>query len=88
MVYGLNIPLLTVYASLGQLPAATAPMAKMMINGWASRVINGTTQAKVVEQKTVREWLWGAKVPIVEFLLDLSKQPGMGAFFPPALIGN
>jgi len=63
MIYGLNMPLLTVFGLLGQIDPSKAIMVKIIFNGMASR-----RNLKVVQRKSVQDWLWGSESTILKEL--------------------
>jgi len=73
LIYGLNLPLLTVYGLAPDLD----DLAKGMINGIPSRFPKEIT---VVQRKTVKEWLWGSSYKILVELKNAIK------FLPPSML--
>jgi len=75
MIYGLNMPLLTVYGLLGQLDDPNmAGTVKMIFNSMSAML-----KLKVVQRKSVKDWLWGSKSTILE---QLQQNKGM---LPPEM---
>ena len=70
MIYGLNMPLLTVYGM------DMDALAKGMIDGIPPRF----KEITVVQRKTVAEWLWGSSS---KFLVELKKTLAM---LPPSMV--
>ena len=65
--------MITTFGLLGKLDSGVQVMAKPMFNNMASRF-----GEKVVETKTIKEWLWGSVSKTLEFVLSL----------PPSLTGG
>merc|ERR1712168_709344 len=75
IIHAINMPLLTVFGSLGTLKDPTMQaMAKSTFNIAAQQA-----NQKVVESKSVREWLWGVENDLLKFILE--KLPD--AMLPP-----
>jgi len=68
IIHNINMPLLTVFGSLSQVPAMLQPTAKGMFN---VAVKSENYKQTVVESKSVKEWLWGANSTLLDFVLTL-----------------
>lgn len=64
VIYGLNMPLLTVFGLISRMSdGGQKTMAVMLFNGMANRL-----KLQVVQKKNVSDWLWGADSEILQQL--------------------